>query len=311
MIKKATNKLLKRFVAHDLLYFLDSKRDQRFATGNVHMFLGDVSQHKMPYGGRLEKFPNFKVTISGTDSELAKEALKSLSEHRHKYSETDLLCDVVNHISRLVYYFGKIYVSKRLSDIKGNEFIKIYPHNVIKVFNGYIQYVPKVDRKKTAVCIRYEKAENMFCFSIFKGPFSWLRFKITGKLLSFGDGVAPSFVMEDRFQNKTFDMSFHNQLRIRFMALITIHYAWKLRFLADEHSNEYFKIYSAYKSAIRNAQDREFLIAQLNEMFGHFKINASITLEGIPTSEDLQRSLLQLQSGEKTFRQALDEAYLL
>lgn len=301
-------KFLNLFANEGLFRFLESKRERFFLTGNAHMFQEDISQHKMPYRGRLEKFPNFKVTISGTDTDRAKTVLNSLSEHERRNSDTDLLCDVINKISRTVYYFGKTYLSKRVGE---HEFLEIYPHNVFRLFNVYLQYVPKSDRREPTMFLRFEKTLNIFCFSIFKNSFSRLKFKIIEKFLSLGDEVTPNFVIEDGFQNRNFETSAYNQLRIRFMALITKSYAWKLRFLADEQSNEYFKIYSAYKSAIYNAQDRELIIEQLNKMFIHFKINASIKLEGIPTSDDLKKSLLQLKSGEKTFRQALDEAYLI
>ena len=305
------SKILKLFLADGLIPFLDSKRNNdHFSAGNTHMFQEDVSQHKMPYNERLERFPNFKITITGNDKEQAKEALKSLSNHRHSYSDTDLLCDVINNVSRTTYHFGRIYLCKRI-DVNGkNEFVEIYPHNIFRLFKLYLQFIPKSDRQNTSIYFRFEKSENIFCLSVFKKLFSRIKFKLIEILLSFTDGVFPKFFMEDQFQNRHFETSCYKKIEVRFMSLVTKEYAWTLRFLAEEHSNEYFQIYSSYLSAIRNAKDREVLLEQLNEMFHHFKIDALLTLEGIPTSHELTNSLFKLKSGEKTFRHALDEIYL-
>ncbi len=311
MKKTLINKIVKRFISINLIPFLNSKKDEdRFPSGNAHMFQEDVSQHKMPYNDRLTRYPNFKIVIAGRDKDAGKEVLNNLSNNRHSYSDTDLVCDAVNNVSRIIYYFGKIYLSRRVESEGVVKFITIYPHNVFKIWKFYFQFIPLLDREKSFSLFRMEKDKNLFCLSPFITPFSRTKYRVIMKLLSFVNGVFPSFVMDDRFKNKNFEIQRYKQFEIRFMSLITRSYSWKLRFLADEYSNEYFKLYSSYLRAIYDAQDRELLIEQLNKMFHHFGIDASIAVEGIPTSHDLKNSLNQFKAGEKPFKQALDEIYL-
>jgi len=52
------------------------------------------------------------------------------------------------------------------------------------------------------------------------------------------------------------------------------------------------------------------LLAQMNKMLSHFKIEASIEIVGIPFSKDLKKSLLNFEAGKVNFSEALSEIYL-
>lgn len=313
------NKEIKLF-ANGLIPFFSSKSPLGRFSGNAHMFHEDISQHKMPYSDRLERFPDFKATIKGAGESEARELLSSISEHhrpcsdigsfRMRYSDTEIICDVINNISKSAYYWGKVLISKKVKSDGEYVFVKVYPQSILKILNLYIQYVPYDDRQDFKSMFRFEKDSDVFSLSIFNSLFSRIQFKIVEFLLILTDGIFPRFVMKDNFQNKYFDTNYYKLLEIQFMTLLTKKYAWKLRFSADEYTNEYSQIYASYRSAIYDAQVREVLIDQLNKMLHHFKIDAIISVEGIPTSKYLKESILQLERGEKSFRQALDEAYL-
>jgi len=245
--------ILNRFFI--IFYILKLIRDKKFKrnysqTGHVYMFQEDISKNKMPSKERLKNFPNFKVIISGSQKELAKKILITLSGSNDRNSDTKLISDVINNISRSVYYFSRIYIIKNYKENEPEIFLKIHPYNIIKIFKLYFQYIPEHERINSNINFNILKENNIFFFSIFKNPFSWVKYNITKKILILSDGITPKFFQEDGFQNKNFEMNTYTTLQIRIISFFTKNYGWNLRSLADEHSNEYFKIYYAYKAAI-------------------------------------------------------------
>lgn len=308
--------ILKHFFI--IFYILKLNIDKKFKrnysqTYYLRMFQEDISKNKMPIKERLKNFPNFKVTISGSQKELAKKILVILSGNNYRNSDTNLISDVINNLARSVYYFRRIYIIKSSKDNEHEIFFKIQSYNIIKIFKLYFQFIPEKKGINMNINFKILKEKDVFFFSIFKNPFSWVKYNITKKILNLSDEdeITPKFFKEDGFQSKDFDMNTYTALKIRIVSLITKSYAWNLRSVADEHSNEYFKIYFAYKSAIQHADDREMLLSQVNKMLSHFKIDASIEIVGIPSSKNLKKSLVNFEAGKINFSQALNEIYLL
>lgn len=277
--------------------------------GNAHFFIEDISQHKMPYSRRLGNYPNFNVTIEGTEIEKAKLMLNNLSQHSHNHSDTDLVSDIINNLSKKMYYWGEIYYCKN-NVIHGPACLEIWPLGLFRIFNFYIQIIPRSKKFKSSTFLRYEKAMNVFRFSLFKSQFQKLKFFLIKRMLNRDRTGFPSFFVADKFQNGNFDLKYYKRIEAVFMALITKGYAWKLRYLADDYKNEFFRFYSSYLSAIRDAEDREAILSQINQMLKHFEIDATLNLEGIPTSHYLKGSLQELSEGRKTFSEALKDIYL-
>ena len=284
------------------------------------MFQEDISQHKMPYNNRLERYPNFKATINGEDKIAARNILINLSENyrphsnieslENDYLDTNIICEVVNKASQSIYHSGNILIRKVVKPDAETVFIKIFPQNIVRFLNLYLQYIPAMERERFKSCIKFDNAADIYSLTLFDKIFSRVKFKAIGLLLALTDKTFPDFFLKDRLQNRFFDTNHYKLLEVQFMTLLTKKYAWRLRFSADEYTNEYARIHALYKSAILNSKDREILIEGLNKMLKHFNIDANISVIGIPTSKDLRESILQLERGEKSFGDALNEIYL-
>jgi hypothetical protein len=285
------------------------RRNFKESIGNAHFFIQDVSQHKLPYNHRLGNYPDFKITIVGSEIDNARLILNNLSKHSHNLGDTELISDVVNNLSRKMYYWQKIYYYKT-SDVNEPSCLEIWPLGVFRVFGYYLQLIPKVSKPYSSPLLRFESASNVFTFTFFENLLDRFKYSLVLRMLNRDRTGFPIFYSEDKFQNRNFDLKYYKMIETVFLTLITRTYDWKLRYLADDYKNEYYRFYSSYLSAIRDAQDREIILNQINKMLKQFKIDAKINLEGIPTSHDLKNALQEMKEGRKSFSEALKDIYL-
>lgn len=317
LIKSSLNYCLKRIanIKKSLIQKgLSKERDFDKSTfkeinGNAHLFIQDISQHKMPYSRRLGNYTNFKVTITGTDIDKAKLILNNLSKHSHNHSDTDLVSDIINNLSEKVYYWGKIHYLKN-SESNEPACTEIWPLGVFRFFTHYLQVVPKNKSLAISPYLRFEKATNVFTFSLFNNLFHKISFFLIEQMLNRDRKGFPTFYVEDKFRNRNFDLKYYKKIETVFLALITKRYAWKLRYLADDYKNEYFRFYCSYMTAIKNAEDRESILDQINKMLKQFNVDAVVMIEGIPSSHDLKKSFQEMAEGKRSFTEALKDIYL-
>lgn len=298
--------ICKSLARKGLVSHFPSKSGMIKYTGNAHMFIDDMGKSILPLRGKSGRNPDFEIKIVGNDSEKARSILKSITQVRKYYSDSELVCDTINDLAKNIYYFSGL-VFEVSSEEKLPILKFVIPYNLISLPFVSIQFIPSSDRQLFGTVFRYEFNKNIIKMSLFHNVYSRLKFRLTLWLLKLSDGVSPEFFRRNMFRNDVgLSIEEFSRMRAKFISVITRPYCWKQRSLSNKYTNEYFLVYSGLKSAAKKASDRNGLKSQLNKLFSDMKIDARIEISGIPSHEFLLNSVEELKNGELSFKKSID-----
>lgn len=295
--------------------FLDNPKFFRFfpSEGNqisywqkthVHIFIGDVNLGVVPFRFAQQENENIEANVSGIDAEQAYGILQSLAEYKEK-NKRELIFKVVSTIIRNMLYSGRIHYEINLKD---NQYYLNYftSHGLHTFFNVLWQRVPKVDREwlKKRGAINFKS--RIWIIEIPKslgGKQGYLRLI---KELAEDSDMFPARLGEDIFKKLneySFDsIKYHKNQKIRIHSVLQNWGGIQRDFSLDD-VNEFYLIYRITQFERSKAILREYVIAQLNDLFKRLKLDAQISVSGIPTVENIEDVLKKMHIGDVSLDQ--------
>lgn len=278
------------------------------------MLIDDVNARMVPLkaGGKTD----FKVLLKPQDRII--EALVTSAISRHEYSDAltyaveDFLRSCVDSI---MTYDESVFEIVYLSDSKsvvGFELVYIHPLSVRNRQGKLLQYVPVEIARKWNVSEYVELCpDNILVFS----PPKHLRGKLRQimECLYLLSVRLPGSLLLDQMRNDAKPMPYDSTANLvsekRALAAAGKAIGWNARDLFREDALEYYLIHRRLLFERFAIEIRESIMTTLNEGLSRagkrIGFSAQLSIEGVPTLQDVENAETHLESGDLPFRQVL------
>ena len=124
----------------------------------------------------------------------------------------------------------------------------------------------------------------------------------------------PEFVKFDSKDNssrKDFNFGdFRKSADLR-IAIETVLWGWPARHLFEKRMLEYYLVYRHLCFARSMAILREHILLSINDLLGRVNFPSHLILKGLPTSDEFDKAIHELELGKISFRDALNLANFL
>ncbi|MEJ1368571.1 MAG: hypothetical protein RPU35_10225 [Candidatus Sedimenticola sp. (ex Thyasira tokunagai)] len=280
---------------------------------NVHMFTQDIQTSVMPIGGKSNRNPNFNVDLQGvpTHTESATVVLESLSQYsRHNLEE--LLSEAVSNIAQRLTWGKGITFHEIINDREGEGLYYLEDFTSKRLFHfcgKYIQVIPKRDRKLWGKTIVVVPDADVWKLSIPNELGGYQGFRSTLNKLSRFQSLGPTFWRDDLENQRNTD-SFDLQRYVKETSIYnlksTTDWGWDQRSQNHDEWTEFYHIYRILRFKWAQAKIREHIVKELNILFIRLGIEATIVVNGLPTSNEISTTRQRMLEGYISFSDAYD-----
>ncbi|MDP7322243.1 MAG: hypothetical protein QF441_16690 [Bacteriovoracaceae bacterium] len=285
-------------IKRGLSRYFSSLQQSDHLSGNAYMFVNDFGKSIAPIGGKRLNQKNFSYNIIGNNKDKGIDLLKSLARHKNGRTDTELCCDVINHLASTLFYFGDYhYLYTKIDD--EYKLVSLEQRGLFKVLNFFVQLVPKAERNKFKSVALFDTSKNIIRFRVSDNKIQTMVYKFMLKLLAKTSDVTPKFFLENPMNNDAnFNVANYTRIKSIFISILTYKYSWPQRSLDTEHITEYYLVHRHMKYCAKKAQIRVFILEQLNSMFTKLEVDAKIVEQGLPVESEIIQSLGEMQRGE-------------
>lgn len=282
-----------------------------------HMFIEDVKLRIMPIGGRVSK-KEFNISLDPPDPKLQQIIEKAISPDSYHHDFAGIICDfIVDCAVHLLIYETVTYEIVYLSEPKngkivGFELVRVNPYTLVHRGKSLSQFLPDEHSKKLIErrCIELQP-ERILTFK--------LPVNIQGKLDQIMESMrilsltSPDFFMKELaagFRKTPYNVTTHYHLRNVALAKITKDFGWNARNSFEKEASEYYLIYRYLKFEKFRIELRNSILDTLNaglELVGkQLGFNTKISVNGLPTLDDVQTAYNHLTKGDIPFGEILE-----
>lgn len=282
--------------------------------GMSYMFAEDVHLGVMPIGGQSTYRSEFDVQLEGEAdcSEPVSKLLEGVCNY-HRYDLKELICDAVNSIAQDLAWNGAACY-EMIEDESSRIVLHPFTSERLFRFPGVaIQLVPQKDwavlgKKVIAVPTKelwYVKMPQLL------GGSSGYK-KILSRLRKHGE-VGPKFWLKDLDSMRavnSFSLEEYTKESEIFIRQTTAVWGWNHRDVSTKNTTEYYIVFRQLTFEWARAILREYILEQLNQLLTRLKIDCQVLVTGLPSSFDMLRCQQELERGNITFKEALDQTML-
>lgn len=221
---------------------------------------------------------------------------------------------------RVMTYGEDVYAIVYLSPTKGEnpigfDLVPIHPETVARNEGTLAQYVPRSQRQELNALEYIELPADRT--AIFRAP-DHLRPVISRTLAnldSVGSSIMPDWAMEELAMSPNgapFDGSAHRRAHGLAIAEACRDLGWDARSLNNEKANilEYYVLHRRLRFERFKVEFREHLLSILNEVLARtgreVGFDGQLTLEGVPSLEDVETAQSHLSAGDVPFKDLID-----
>jgi hypothetical protein len=273
------------------------------------MFIQDVSTSIMPIGGNARRTgfsvaimpPNpivEEIVLSGLGTRDYERVLKSaLSEFFR------LLASEVCAMDRAIYEI--VYLENADSETVGFELVYIDDAQITSKRGQLYQRVPKevAERESVAALIPLSKEDVL----VFRAPGKLAKTlrETRVSLLQLNDLALSSFASEAFRSKIPYDYGIHRKGMEVALAMATRDVGWTARGLFRERTLSYYDVHMHFLFERFKLKLREAFLATLNEGLRRvgmrMNFEGRITISGLPTTDEIDRAMAELESGSTAF----------
>jgi hypothetical protein len=257
------------------------------------MFIQDISLGVMPMRSGVGSGNNYKVRISGKESQRAKVVglLQSLVRHDRRDLE-ELLAGAVGEIARTLSWYGRApYEIARAQE--NDSIYHLHGFTSQRLFNfgwGCLQYIPYKDRELWGKSVAFLSRNDLWIVSVPRQLGGYFGYRTTLRKLSKFGKTSPRFWQEDLERHElqsSFDfMRYRREVDI-FEARVTRKWGWNRRDYTQRNWTEFMQFYRTLTFKWAQAVLREHIVSELNALFVRLKIDARVKVSGLPPSEEI------------------------
>lgn len=271
---------------------------------NYNMFTEDISRGIIPISGHSDKHPNFEIILEGDKDnyDQVKNILLSLSRFKNRDLK-EITCDSINNIAIHLSWSGRAtYEIVFESESSFRIFLSFFPNsNLYKLFNRYIQLIPKEDAKnlkKRLVILNKKEVWEIKMPAQLGGYKGYKRIK--NHLVKY-DYLSPKFwhkKLSSSIDASGFNFKNYSRNVEIYYHRLSNQWGWNQRDYSLKNKTEFYVVYRQLQSRYTKAVLREHILNELNHLFFRLGLNVKIILTGLPTSIQISNVLNDLIDGQ-------------
>lgn len=288
-------------------YFPNSA--ERLGTeGNQFLFTRDLPLGIIP--NRINRDGQLRVVLEPEDEEVTERLVPMLDIGR--FTRQDLTEATVEFVERVAELIG--YRGEALFELVGGELdafpqlAPLPPSPVMRAPRGFYQLIPKADRAelKTSVAVRIP-SKKIWRVKLPRNLGGVRGHRRMLAALGERSSPTPNFIFRTPDMGRSIGYDFAAHRRACEVGIELATRRWGTipsRFRVDG-TTEYF-LFSrrlAFKRA--QAELRDHILSELNRLLGRLQIEHRIRVEGLKSPAEIEKTLLQLRTGELTVSEAM------
>jgi hypothetical protein len=284
----------------------------------------DIPLNIMPIGGTSAARRDFAVSITPADEQLIRLITTASSEDRGSYPSTNIkraVCNFVHRTASRLLQRGKVVFEivllrdQQTKNLVGCDLFEINVRTLTIEKNRVFQRVPpQVAAERKVPTIIDLDIDRLAIFSM---PSAFRDLAETKQALAhLGGGSLAQMYDASRADNKLgYDIKEHIRAEHLAIAAATRSIGWSANQNLYKLFTEYYVLHRQLVFQGFVITLRESILQTLNEAVGriaqHFGTTAELSVNGLPTLEDVNRAKNELINGGRTFVSVLDDFSLL
>lgn len=321
-----------RFLRKSVAQFnVPSHKDQKKEPWNSlygRMFIEDVQNHIMPIGGRSRAKPNFSIGFEPQDPDLLKIIKLCFTQNYRSHGSrnlTEAICDFVADVAVALAYKGTVHYE--ITKINRQESLEsatqssintavasiqafqpqIVPGVVFHLGRYYFQIIPRSEWERVKERLVVIPAADIWKLRVPLALGGSRVHKRLLKSLSLASNSLPDFVpdaMRDQSGFQAFNFQEFHRRQLLTVARESSEWGWGARRLWRDESLQYFRVYRDLRFARAMAILREYTIQCMNELLERQGFRLTIKVNGLPTKNEVDHQIKQLEVGAINFEDA-------
>lgn len=292
-------------------------RDQSNSISTRHQWLAtDVAGSLFPYGHRTNDAA-FSIQWYGNENEIlkAKTVLRNLGRYKHLRADKEIIAEAISNIAQSMLINGSACYELIKSYDKDetdseNGFVVFHEFTTTNLFHipGYfIQTVPLKSIHELKKIWNWIPSKKVWKIDL---PSSIGGKKVIRSILSkLPNNIGfPNFYKDETNLDELslfFDIKAYVKLDAFNCGRRVQEWGYGFRNAFREFETEYYLVYRELKLYRIKTLLRNHILQELNNLFATLGFNATVKVSGLPSPEDYQTRMIQLNTGEITFEEAL------
>jgi hypothetical protein len=274
-------------------------------SSQVHILREELHLGVLPIGGRSRNHQNFDIELIGQDLEAAMSTLSSL-ERVNQQNIKESVCDVVNSLALDLTYSG--FIRYEIVEQEGGGSLHYIPERCFYDLGiAGVQVIPRQQRKQVKKAITVRAKKHIWKLTFPKKICSWKRYRRILGALAKNTSLIPSQIDPNELYESSlgFDMSFYNKESKKYIYSILNDIGGAQRETSLENITRFYLVNRMIRLNLSKVLIREHIVDEINQLFRKLRIDSKVIIMGLPSSDDVNGLLSELQDGNTGIDEAL------
>lgn len=274
-------------------------------SSQVHILREELHLGVLPIGGRSRNHQNFDIELIGQDIKIAMSVLSSL-ERVNRRNVKESVCDFVNDLAQNLTYSG--FIRYEIVDKEEGISLHYIPKKCFYDFGiAGVQVIPREQREQVKKAIIARTKKHIWKLTFPKKICSWKRYRNILDALAKNTPLIPPQIDQSELYKPSlgFDMSLYNKESKKYVYSILNKIGGVQRETSLDNVTEFYLVNRMIRLNLSKALLREYMIDEINLLFKRLKADSKIIIKGLPSSNDINDILSELQEGKIGVEEAL------